>query len=150
MPLETDQGKQNPASNWRCIFPAKALDQDAYSVLADKKLLKVVQTRVEHLADDRAPSRSTSRPLMPGKIKFADFQGPKKLQAFLSLFPPCTITAAARRPADQAQPTRILFDSSAAATDTGFRPRLSGRACRATGRCELLRRGSFSFGKYVQ
>lgn len=78
--LETDQGKQNPGVELALYFQRKAPSiKDAYSVLADKKLLKVVQTALNISPMTGLEPIDQQAKLMSGKIKFADFQDPKKL-----------------------------------------------------------------------
>lgn len=85
--LETDQGKQNPGVELALYFQRKAPSiKDAFSILADKKLLKVVQTALDISPMTGAEPIDQQAKLLSAKLKFPDFQDPKKIQAFLSRF----------------------------------------------------------------
>lgn len=85
--LETDQGKQNPGVELALYFQRKAPTiKDAYAILADKKLLKVVQTALDISPMTGLEPIDQQAKLLAAKIKPADFQDAKKLQAFLSRF----------------------------------------------------------------
>jgi len=85
--LETDQGKQNPGVELALYFQRQAPSvKNAYSLLADKKLLKVVQTALDISPLTGAMPVDQQASLLSKKIDFADFQDPKKLQGFIMRF----------------------------------------------------------------
>ena len=85
--LETDQAKQNPGVDLALYFQRKAPSiTSAFGLLADKKLLKVVQTALDISPMTGAQSIDKQAATLSKKIKFSDFQDPKKLQAFIVRF----------------------------------------------------------------
>jgi hypothetical protein len=85
--LETDQGKQNPGVELALYFQQHApAVTSVYGILADKKLLTVVQTALGISPLTAAEPIDTQAKLMGDKFKIADFQDPKKLQTFIARF----------------------------------------------------------------
>jgi hypothetical protein len=85
--LETDQGKQSPGVQLALYFQRKAPGiTDAYGIMADKQLLSVVQTALNISPMTGLEPIDQQAKLLSSKIKFADFQDPKKLQNFIARF----------------------------------------------------------------
>jgi hypothetical protein len=85
--LETNQGKQNPGVQLALYFQRNAPNVTSiYGVLADKNLLTVVQTALGISPLTSGEPVDAQAHLLQGKLKLADFQDPKKLQAFISRF----------------------------------------------------------------
>ena len=85
--LEADQAQQNPGVQLALYFQQHAPSaKDMYAVLADKSLLKVVQTALDISPLTGAEPIDQQAKLLSAKLKVADFQDPKKLQTFISRF----------------------------------------------------------------
>jgi Protein of unknown function (DUF1217) len=85
--LELTQGKQNPAVELALYFQQHAPNvKDVYGILGDKNLLKVVQTTLNLSPYMSLEPIDSQYQLLSNKINVADFQDPKKLQAFVSRF----------------------------------------------------------------
>lgn len=85
--LETDQGEQNPGVELALYFQRKAPDiTNVYGILADSKILSVVQTALGISSLTTAQSIDSQASMLKSKVDLADFQDPKKLQQFISRF----------------------------------------------------------------
>ncbi len=85
--LEARQSEQNPGVGLALYFRQKAPDiTSIYGVLADKKLVQVVQTALEISPLTSAQQIDTQARLLKAKLNVADFQDPKKLDAFIARF----------------------------------------------------------------
>jgi hypothetical protein len=85
--LETNQGQQNPGVELALYFKQNAPKlTSVYGILADKNLLTVVQTALGISPYTSAEPIDTQYAMLSKQIKLADFQDPKKLQAFISRF----------------------------------------------------------------
>ncbi len=85
--MQAEQGKQNPGVELALYFREHAPHlTSAYGVLADKKLLEVVQTALDiPAASSRQPIDTQAR-LLGAKVKIEDFKDAKKLDAFIARF----------------------------------------------------------------
>ncbi len=85
--LETDQAQNNPGVELALHFKQAAPNvKSIYSILGDKKLLTVVQTALGISPLTSAQPIDTQYRLLKAKLNLADFQDPKKLDAFISRF----------------------------------------------------------------
>jgi hypothetical protein len=85
--LETKQGEQNPGVQLALYFRRNAPHvTSVYGLLADKNLLKVVQTALGISPMTSAQPIDAQARLLSRKVKLADFQDTKKLEAFISRF----------------------------------------------------------------
>ncbi len=85
--LEADQAKQNPGVELALYFERNAPNlTSVYGILADKKLLTVVQTALGISPLTSAQPVDTQKRLLSNKVNLADFKDPKKLQAFIARF----------------------------------------------------------------
>ncbi len=85
--MQSDQGAQNPGVQLALYFRQRAPQLTSiYGVLADKSLLKVVQTALNIPAASSAQPVDTQARLLTAKVNIADFQDPKKLDAFIARF----------------------------------------------------------------
>ncbi len=85
--LETDQSKQNPGVELALYFQRNAPNlTSVYGILADKKLLTVVQTALGISPLTSAQPIDTQKRLLANKVNIADFKDAKKLQAFIARF----------------------------------------------------------------
>ncbi|HEY8160989.1 DUF1217 domain-containing protein [Methylocystis sp.] len=85
--LEADQAKNNPGVELALHFKQVAPNiKSVYSILADSKLLKVVQTTLGISPLTSAQPVDTQYRLLKAKLNISDFQNPKKLDAFISRF----------------------------------------------------------------
>ncbi len=85
--LETNQGQSDTGVQLALYFQRNAPNiTSAYSILADKKLLTVVQTALGISSLTSAENIDTQANQISSKIKIADFQDPKKLQTFIERF----------------------------------------------------------------
>lgn len=85
--LETNEGQSEPGVELALYFQQHATSvSDVYGILADKKLLKVVQTALGISSLTSAEPIDTQAKLISSKLNVADFQDPKKLQSFIKRF----------------------------------------------------------------
>jgi hypothetical protein len=85
--MQTDQGAQNPGVQFALYFRERAPQLTSiYGVLADKSLLKVVQTALNIPAASSAQPVDTQARLMKAQVNIDDFKDPKKLDAFIARF----------------------------------------------------------------
>ena len=85
--LETDQSTQNGGVGLALYFQRKApAITSVYGLLADKKLLKVVQTALDISPMTAVMPIDRQAAMLSKKIKFADFQDATKLQSFIARF----------------------------------------------------------------
>lgn len=85
--LESTQGRQNPGVELALYFARKAPTiTSVYSILADKKLLTVVQNALGLSPLTSGEPIDQQKALLSGKVNLKDFQDPKKLQSFISRF----------------------------------------------------------------
>ncbi|MGE5389159.1 MAG: DUF1217 domain-containing protein [Hyphomicrobiales bacterium] len=85
--MQGDQGNQNPGVQLALYFRQRAPQLTSiYGVLADKSLLKVVQTALDiPAASSRQPVDTQAR-LLKARVNIADFKDAKKLDAFIARF----------------------------------------------------------------
>lgn len=85
--LESSQGKQNPGVELALYFRRNAPNlTSAYGILADRNILKVVQTALDiPPVTSRQPIDTQAR-MLSSKIRLADFKDPKKLETFIARF----------------------------------------------------------------
>ncbi len=85
--LESDQAKQNPGVGLALYFQRKAPAlASVYGVLADKKLLQVVQIALGISPATAVMPIDSQAALLSKKIDLADFRDPAKLQKFIARF----------------------------------------------------------------
>jgi len=85
--LETDQAKQNPGVGLALYFQRKAPSlASVYGLLADKKLLQVVQMTLDISPMTALMPIDRQAALLKKKIDIADFKDATKLQSFISRF----------------------------------------------------------------
>lgn len=117
--LQAQQGKQNPGVQLALYFRERAPSvTSVYGVLADKKLLQVVQTALDISPMTSVQPIDTQARLLKSKIDVADFQDPKKLNAFITRFAAMYDTQnAGAVSAETAGSNAILFDASRIGSD---------------------------------
>ncbi len=85
--VEADAGSENEGVRLALYFERKASSiTSAYSILADKALLKVAQTALGLPASMSLLDIDRQADLLAKRIDLADFKDPSKVQAFLSTF----------------------------------------------------------------
>jgi hypothetical protein len=85
--LETQQGEMNPGVELALYFQRKAPDiTSTYGILADSKILTVVQTALGISPLTTSQSVDSQASMLKSKIDLTDFQDPKKLQQFIARF----------------------------------------------------------------
>lgn len=85
--LQAAQGKSNPGVELALYFRERAPQATSiYGVLADRKLLKVVQTALGISPRTSSQPIDTQARLLKAKLDVADFKDPKKLSAFIARF----------------------------------------------------------------
>jgi hypothetical protein len=85
--LEADEARQNPGVGLALYFQRQAPNvTSAYGILADKKLLTVVQTALGITPLTGLQPIDQQAALLAKKINFTDFGNPTKLQAFIARF----------------------------------------------------------------
>jgi hypothetical protein len=85
--MEDEQGQANPGVQLALYFQQHAPDiKSAYSILADKKLLKVVQTALGISEYSSYQNIDTQAKLISNNLNIADFKDPQKLKAFIQKF----------------------------------------------------------------
>lgn len=85
--MQAEQGRQNPGVELALYFRERAPQiTNIYGVLADKKILQVVQTALGiPAAASRQPVDTQAR-LMKARVNIEDFRDAKKLDAFIARF----------------------------------------------------------------
>lgn len=85
--MESKQGEQNPGVALALYFRRQAPQlTSVYGVLADKKILQVVQTALDISPDTGRQPIDTQARLLKAKLNIADFKDPKKLDRFIARF----------------------------------------------------------------
>jgi hypothetical protein len=85
--LEADQAARNPGVQLALYFQRKAPSiTSAYGILADKKILTVVQTALDISPMSAYQPIDQQAALLKKQVTFADFQDPVKLQKFITRF----------------------------------------------------------------
>lgn len=85
--LESDQGKQNPGVGLALYFQRKApAIASVYGLLADRKLLQVVQTALDISPATAVMPIDQQAALLKKKIDIADFKDATKLQNLIARF----------------------------------------------------------------
>ena len=85
--LETNQGQSDEGVQLALYFQRTAPNiTSVYNILADTKLLTVVQTALGISSLTSAENIDTQATLISNKLKVADFKDPKKLQTFIERF----------------------------------------------------------------
>ena len=85
--LDTSQGQQNPGVQLALYFQQNASSiTNAYSILANKNLLTVVQTALGFSPLSSNEPVDTQAKQIAAKVNFSDFQDPKKVQSFIAQF----------------------------------------------------------------
>lgn len=117
--LETTQGKMNPGVELALYFRRNAPKVTSmFGILADKNLLKVVQTALDISPMTSAQTIDTQARLLSSKIKLADFKDNKKLEAFIARF--AAMYDSSNAAPNGLSPNAILFDSSAPTMDANL------------------------------
>jgi hypothetical protein len=109
--LETNVGQQNQGTQMALYFQRMAPKiTSAYSILADKTLLSVVQTALGLPASMSQESIDIQAKMITSQLKIADLQNPAKLQKFIERF---TATYDSKNTsAAPTTPLTPLFDTS--------------------------------------
>jgi hypothetical protein len=85
--VEADTGSQNEGARLALYFERKASSiTSAYSILADKALLKVVQTAFGLPSSMSLLDIDKQADLLTKRLDLEDFKDPSKVQAFLTRF----------------------------------------------------------------
>lgn len=85
--LESSQGKQNPGVELALYFRRNAPNlTSVFGILADKNILKVVQTALDIPPVTSKQPIDTQARMLSSKIHLADFKDPKKLESFIARF----------------------------------------------------------------
>lgn len=85
--MEAQQGARNAGVELALYFRQRAPQvTSVYGLLADKKLLQVVQTALGVSPNSSAQPIDTQARLLKAKLNIADFQHPKKLDNFIARF----------------------------------------------------------------
>jgi hypothetical protein len=85
--MENDQGQSNPGVQLALYFQRNAPNiKTAYNILADKKLLTVVETATGISQYISYENIDTQAKLINNAVNIKDFQDPKKLQSFIQKF----------------------------------------------------------------
>lgn len=85
--MRAEQGKQNPGVEMALYFRERAPQlTNIYGVLADKTILKVVQTALDIPEGAGRQPVDTQARLLKGRLKIEDFKDPKKLDNFIARF----------------------------------------------------------------
>lgn len=85
--MQAEQGKRNPGVELALYFREKAPEvSNIYGVLADKRLLLVVQTTLGISPNSSAQPIDTQARLLKSKLNIDDFKDAKKLDAFIGRF----------------------------------------------------------------
>ncbi len=85
--MQTQQGQQSPGVALALYFQENAPKLTTiYGVLADKKLLEVVQTALGVSPDTSAQPVDTQARLLSSKLNIQDFTDPQKLGSFIARF----------------------------------------------------------------
>jgi hypothetical protein len=106
--LDANQGQQNPAVQMALYFQQNAPDiTSAYSILADKDLLTVVQTALGISPQTSMEDVDTQASQLSSAVNIADFKNPQKLQQFVEKY--CAMSDASAPASDL---TATLFSPS--------------------------------------
>jgi hypothetical protein len=85
--MQAKQAESNPGVGLALYFKEHAPQLTSiYGILADKNILKVVQTALDISPNTSAQPVDTQARLLKAKINIADFKDPKKLTQFISRF----------------------------------------------------------------
>lgn len=85
--LEEQAGQQNEGVRLALYFERKASGiTDAFSILADKNLLRIVQTALDIPASSSSQNIDKQAQMIESKMKIADLKTPAKLKSFLNRF----------------------------------------------------------------
>ena len=85
--MQAQQGARNAGVELALYFRARAPQvTSVYGVLADKKLLQVVQTALDIAPASSAQPIDTQARLLKAKLNLENFQDPRKLDTFISRF----------------------------------------------------------------
>jgi len=117
--MRAEQGKQNPGVELALYFREKAPAlTSVLGILADKRLVQVVQTALDISPQTSAQNIDTQARLLKSKVNVDDFKDPKKLNAFIARFSamydmqnPGTVSAAT------ASSNAILYGASLLGSD---------------------------------
>lgn len=85
--MQAEQGRRNPGVELALYFRERAPEvKSIYGVLADKKLLQVVQTALGISSKTSAQPVDTQARLLKSKLDIEDFKDPRKLSGFIARF----------------------------------------------------------------
>ena len=118
--LDTNQGQSDPGVELALYFQQHASSiTNAYSILANKNLLTVVQTALGISPYTSQEDIDTQANMLSNQINFSDFQDPAKLQKFIEKF--CVLydenNPSATSSQNSAVPNALLSSGS---SSTGF------------------------------
>lgn len=117
--LQAKQGKQNPGVELALYFREKAPEVTSiFGVLADKRLLQVVQTALNVSPRSSSQPIDTQARLLKSKLNIDDFKDPKKLNAIIARFAAMyDIQNQGSAPQDIVASNAILFQASTQGSD---------------------------------
>jgi hypothetical protein len=117
--MQAGQGKQNPGVELALYFREHAPQlTSVYGVLADKKLLQVVQTALGISSKTSAQPIDTQARLLKTKLNMDDFKDARKLDAFIARFSAMyDLQNAGATPQSAVGANAILFSASLAGSD---------------------------------
>lgn len=112
--MRAAQGQQNPGVELALYFRDKAPRlTSVYGLLADRKLLEVVQTALDLSPRMSSQQIDTQARLLKAKIKIADLNDPQKCERLLARFATMYDAKHLNEPAGGAKSSPLLFVSAA-------------------------------------
>jgi len=112
--MQAAQGRQNPGVELALYFREHAPQlTSVYGLLADRKLLQVVQTALDISPNTSAQPIDTQARLLNAKLNIGDFKDAKKLEAFIARFSAMyDMQNAGAAPASVTNANAILYSAS--------------------------------------
>ena len=117
--LQAEQGRRNPGVELALYFRNRAPEvTSVYGLLADRRLLTVVQTALDISPNTSAQPIDAQARLLKNKLNVNDFKDPKKLVAFIGRFAAMYDTQNQRTvSADMVSSNALLFSASRIGSD---------------------------------
>lgn len=117
--MQAEQGRQNPGVELALYFREQAPQLTSiYGVLADKKLLNVVQTALDISPKTSAQPVDTQARLLKAKLNIDDFKDAKKLSSFIARFSAMyDMQTAGAAPAAVTNANAVLYGASLTGSD---------------------------------
>ncbi|MHB8886412.1 MAG: DUF1217 domain-containing protein [Methylovirgula sp.] len=121
--LEDRAGQSNPGVQLALYFQRNAPSiTNAYDILADKSLLKVVQTALNIPASSSMQNIDIQAQTITQQLNLSDFQDPKKLNAFISRF--AVLYDMQNPSSNSTDPILALFGVQTTSTGNGGTPNI--------------------------